>query len=78
MAQELENKNTLRETADGRQLVYIRYEDDDDEELDIFDIITLCKKGLLILKKYIALLLVFLVIGGVLGFVKSRQNIVTT
>lgn len=78
MAQELENKNTLRETADGRQLVYVRYEDGDDEELDIFDIITLCKKGLLILKKYIALLLVFLVIGGVLGFVKSRQNIVTT
>ena len=78
MAQELENKNTLRETADDRQLVYVRYEDGDDEELDIFDIITLCKKGLLILKKYIALLLVFLVIGGVLGFVKSRQNIVTT
>ena len=78
MAQELENKNTLRETADGRQLVYVRYEDGDDEELDIFDIITLCKKGLLILKKHIALLLVFLVIGGVLGFVKSRQNIVTT
>ena len=72
MAQELENKNTLRETADGRQLVYIRYEDDDDEELDIFDIITLCKKGLLILKKYIALLLVFLVIGSVFGYVKAK------
>lgn len=72
MAQELENKNTLRETADDRQLVYVRYEDGDDEELDIFDIITLCKKGLLILKKYIALLLVFLVIGGVLGYVKAK------
>ena len=78
MAQELENKNTLRETADDRQLVYVRYEDDGDEELDIFDIITLCKKGLLILKKYIALLLVFLVIGGVLGFVKSKQSVVKT
>ena len=42
MAQELENKNTLRETADGRQLVYVRYEDGDDEELDIFDF---AKKG---------------------------------
>ena len=72
MAQELENKNTLRETADGRQLVYVRYEDGDDEELDIFDIITLCKKGLLILKKYIALLLVFLVIGSVFGYVKTK------
>lgn len=78
MAQELENKNPLLETADDRQLVYVRYEDDGDEELDIFDIITLCKKGLLTLKKYIALLLVFLVIGGVLGFVKSKQNIITT
>ena len=78
MAQELENKNPLLETADDRQLVYVRYEDDGDEELDIFDIITLCKKGLLTLKKYVALLLVFLVIGGVLGFVKSKQNIITT
>lgn len=73
MAQELENKNTLRETADGRQYVYVRYdEDNDEEEMDIFDIITLCKKGLLIVKKYIALLLVFLVIGGAFGYVKAK------
>lgn len=73
MAQELENKNTLRETADDRQFVYVRYdEDNDEEEMDIFDIITLCKKGLLILKKYIALLLVFLVIGGAFGYVKAK------
>lgn len=73
MAQELENKNTLRETADGRQYVYVRYEEDnDEEEMDIFDIITLCKKGLLIVKKYIALLLVFLVIGGAFGYVKAK------
>lgn len=73
MAQELENKNTLRETADDRQFVYVRYEEDnDEEEMDIFDIITLCKKGLLILKKYIALLLVFLVIGGAFGYVKAK------
>ena len=73
MAQELENKNTLRETADDRQYVYVRYdEDNDEEEMDIYDIITLCKKGLLILKKYIALLLVFLVIGGAFGYVKAK------
>lgn len=73
MAQELENKNTLRETADDRQYVYVRYEEDnDEEEMDIYDIITLCKKGLLILKKYIALLLVFLVIGGAFGYVKAK------
>lgn len=73
MAQELENKNTLRETADNRQFVYVRYDEDNDEdEMDIFDIITLCKKGLLILKKYIALLLVFLVIGGAFGYVKAK------
>ena len=40
--------------------------------MDIYDIITLCKKGLLIAKRYIALLLVFFVLGGVVGFVKAK------
>ena len=61
---------SLPNEQDERSDVYLRYEDDDDE-MDIYDIITFCKKTLLVLKRYLALLLAFLVIGGVVGYAKT-------
>ena len=70
---EQERKSPAAENQkDEREYVYIRYDDDDDDELDIYDIINLCKKGLLILKRYVALLLAALVLGGVLGYAKAK------
>ena len=59
MAEEMNRKDAAQEKLTDRNYVYVRYENDDDDEMDIYDIITLCKKGLLIAKRYIALLLVF-------------------
>lgn len=67
-----DRKDAAQEKLTDRNYVYVRYENDDDDEMDIYDIITLCKKGLLIAKRYIALLLVFFVLGGVVGFVKAK------
>ena len=64
MAEEMNRKDAAQEKLTDRNYVYVRYENDDDD-----DIITLCKKGLLIAKRYIALLLVFFVLGGVVGSV---------
>ena len=72
MAEEMNRKDAAQEKLTDRNYVYVRYENDDDDEMDIYDIITLCKKGLLIAKRYIALLLVFFVLGGVVGFVKAK------
>ena len=59
------------EDTNKREYLYVRY-DDDDEEMDIYDIIELCLKGLSVLKRYIALLLVFLVVGCMAGFCKHK------
>ena len=72
MAEEMNRKDAAQEKLTDRNYVYVRYENDDDDEMDIYDIITLCKKGLLLAKRYIALLLVFFVLGGVVGFVKAK------
>lgn len=75
MEKELNRKDAATEKADNREYVYVRYENDDDDEMDIYDMIDLGKKGVLILKRYIALLLVFVLVGGVLGYVKAKLTI---
>lgn len=62
------------EKADNREYVYVRYECNDDDEMDIYDIIDLCKKGALILKRYIVLLLIFVLAGSVLGCLKAKHD----
>ena len=62
------------EKADNREYVYVRYECNDDDEMDIYDIIDLCKKGVLILKRYIVLLLIFVLAGSVLGCLKAKHD----
>lgn len=62
------------EKADNREYVYVRYEGNDDDEMDIYDIIDLCKKGALILKRYIVLLLIFVLAGSVLGCLKAKHD----
>lgn len=71
MAQDTNHKDTAAQKAADREYVYLRYEDAEDE-LDIYDMIGLCKKGLLILKRYIVLLLVFLLVGGGLGYLRGK------
>ena len=72
MSQEQHSSLPLTEDTNKRDYVYVRYEDDADDEMDIYDIISLCLKGLSILKRYIALLLVFLVVGCITGFCKHK------
>lgn len=62
------------EKADNREYVYVRYEGNGDDEMDIYDIIDLCKKGVLILKRYIVLLLIFVLAGSVLGCLKAKHD----
>ena len=62
------------EKADNREYVYVRYEGNGDDEMDIYDIIELCKKGALILKRYIVLLLIFVLAGSVLGCLKAKHD----
>lgn len=62
------------EKADNREYVYVRYEGNGDDEMDIYDIIDLCKKGALILKRYIVLLLIFVLAGSVLGCLKAKHD----
>ena len=62
------------EKADNREYVYVRYEGNGDDEMDIYDIIDLCKKGVLILKRYIVLLLIFVLAGSVLGYLKAKHD----
>lgn len=65
MEKEQNHNGTALEKADNREYVYVRYECNDDDEMDIYDIIDLCKKGVLILKRYIVLLLIFVLAGSV-------------
>ena len=42
MAEEMNRKDAAQEKLTDRNYVYVRYENDDDDEMDIYDIITLC------------------------------------
>ena len=74
MEKELNRNGTALEEANNREYVYVRYESDDDDEMDIYDIVDFCKKGVLILKRYIVLLLIFVLAGSVLGFLKAKHD----
>ena len=74
MEKEQNHNGTALEKADNREYVYVRYECNDDDEMDIYDMIDLCKKGVLILKRYIVLLLIFVLAGSVFGYVKAKQD----
>lgn len=74
MEKEQNHNGTALEKADNREYVYVRYECNDDDEMDIYDIIDLCKKGVLILKRYIVLLLIFVLAGSVLGYLKAKHD----
>lgn len=74
MEKEQNHNGTALEKADNREYVYVRYECNDDDEMDIYDIIDLCKKGVLILKRYIILLLIFVLAGSVLGYLKAKHD----
>ena len=74
MEKEQNHNGTALEKADNREYVYVRYECNDDDEMDIYDIIDLCKKGALILKRYIVLLLIFVLAGSVFGYLKAKQD----
>lgn len=74
MEKEQNHNGTDLEKADNREYVYVRYECNDDDEMDIYDIIDLCKKGVLILKRYIVLLLIFVLAGSVLGCLKAKHD----
>lgn len=74
MEKEQNHNGTALEKADNREYVYVRYEGNGDDEMDIYDIIDLCKKGALILKRYIVLLLIFVLAGSVLGCLKAKHD----
>lgn len=74
MEKELNRKGTALEEANNREYVYVRYESDDDDEMDIYDVVDLCKKGVSILKRYIVLLLIFVLAGSVLGYLKAKHD----
>ena len=74
MEKEQNHNGTALEKADNREYVYVRYECNDDDEMDIYDIIDLCKKGALILKRYIVLLLIFVLAGSVFGYLKAKHD----
>lgn len=74
MEKELNRNGTALEKASNREYVYVRYESDDDDEMDIYDIVDLCKKGVSILKRYIVLLLIFVLAGCVLGYLKAKHD----
>lgn len=74
MEKELNHNGTALEKANNREYVYVRYESDDDDEIDIYDIVDRCKKGVSILKRYIVLLLIFVLAGSVLGYLKAKHD----
>ena len=74
MEKEQNHNGTALEKTDNREYVYVRYECNDDDEMDIYDIIDLCKKGVLILKRYIVLLLIFVLAGSALGYLKAKHD----
>lgn len=74
MEKELNHNGTALEKASNREYVYVRYESDDDDEIDIYDVVDLCKKGVSILKRYIVLLLIFVLAGSVLGYLKAKHD----
>ena len=74
MEKEQNHNGTALEKADNREYVYVRYECNDDDEMDIYDMIDLCKKGVLILKRYIVLLLIFVLAGSVFGYLKAKRD----
>lgn len=74
MEKELNHNGTALEKANNREYVYVRYESDDDDEMDIYDIVDRCKKGVSILKRYIVLLLIFVLAGSVLGYLKAKHD----
>lgn len=74
MEKEPNRNGTALEEANNREYVYVRYESDDDDEIDIYDVVDLCKKGVSILKRYIVLLLIFVLAGSVLGYLKAKHD----
>ena len=74
MEKEQNHNGAALEKADNREYVYVRYECNDDDEMDIYDMIDLCKKGVLILKRYIVLLLIFVLAGSVFGYLKAKHD----
>ena len=74
MEKEQNHNGTALEKTDNREYVYVRYECNDDDEMDIYDMIDLCKKGVLILKRYIILLLIFVLAGSVFGYLKAKHD----
>ena len=74
MEKELNRNGTALEKANNREYVYVRYESDDDDEIDIYDIVDFCKKGVSNLKRYIVLLLIFVLAGSVLGYLKAKHD----
>ena len=74
MEKELNHNGTALEKASNREYVYVRYESDDDDEMDIYDVVDLCKKGVSILKRYIVLMLIFVLAGSVLGYLKAKHD----
>lgn len=74
MEKELNRNGTALEEANNREYVYVRYESDDDDEMDIYDVVDLCKRGVSILKRYIVLLLIFVLAGSVLGYLKAKHD----
>lgn len=74
MEKELNRNGTALEEANNREYVYVRYECNDDDEMGIYDIIDLCKKGVSLLKRYIVLLLIFVLAGSVLGYLKAKHD----
>lgn len=74
MEKDLNRNGTALEEANNREYVYVRYESDDDDEIDIYDIVDFCKKGVSILKRYIVLLLIFVLAGSVLGYLKAKHD----
>ena len=74
MEKELNRNGTALEKASNREYVYVRYESDDDDEMNIYDVVDLCKKGVSILKRYIVLLLIFVLAGCVLGYLKAKHD----
>ena len=74
MEKELNRNGIALEEANNREYVYVRYESDDDDEMDIYDVVDLCKKGVSILKRYIVLLLIFVLAGSVLGYLKAKHD----
>lgn len=72
MEKESSRKDTIAEKADNREYVYVRY--DNDDEMNIYDIIDSLKKYLLLLKRHLAFLMIFVLLGGALGWLQGKHD----